>query len=154
LRIDKSIAAPVAARGIVKIDLPLPGPPFPNMRVCKDEQLPKLNLDSTVYFQQCCYSRELPVADLKKIEKDLGMSGQITARQNLCRQDQLPHIEGPPQSATEQNQLWEKCVPVDDIQYTDDEGHVTVRNDTHRKCLAENCAFLSYCEKVREKEET
>jgi hypothetical protein len=35
---------------------------------------------------------------------------------------------------------------MDDTQYTDGDGHVTVRNDTHRKCLAENCTFLAYCE--------
>jgi hypothetical protein len=49
--------------------------------------------------------------------------------------------------------LWEKCIPVDDIQYTDDEGHVTIRNNTHRKCLAENCASLSYCEIIHTKEQ-
>ena len=90
LHLDKSSAAPASAEGIVKKELPRPGPPFPNMRVCRDAQLPKLNPDSTVHFQQCYYTSELPVGDLDNIQKYLGMSGQITARRisaskTICR---------------------------------------------------------------------
>jgi hypothetical protein len=146
LHLDNSSAASTSPGDIVKIDLPKPGPPFPNMQVCKDTQLPKLNRDSTEHYQQCYYANELPVEDLDKIQKELGMAGQIAARQGLRRQDNIPHNDSPPQSEAELHQLWGKCAPMENVEFTDKDGHVTTRNDTHRKCLAEDCTFLSYCE--------
>ena len=146
LHLDISSAASSAPEDIVKIDLPVPGPPFPKMQVCKDTQLRKLNRDSTEHFQQCYYVDELPVEDLDKIQKELGMAGQKAARQGLRRQNNLPHSDSPPHSEAELHQLWEKCAPMEDVEFTDKDGQMTTRNDTHRKCLAKDCTFLSYCE--------
>jgi hypothetical protein len=100
LHLDKSRAASLSPGGIVKIDLPQPGPPFPNMQVCKETQLPKLNQDSTEHFQQCYYASELSAEDLDKIQNELGMAGQIAARKSLHKQDNMPHNDSPPQSET------------------------------------------------------
>jgi hypothetical protein len=73
------------------------------MRVCKDLQLPKMSPDSTVHFQQCYYAEELPIAQLEKIQGDIGMAGQITARLKHCEHNHMPHSDGPPRSAAEQH---------------------------------------------------
>ena len=130
---------------IIKQDLPKPGPPFEHMKVCRDPRLPRLNRDSCEHFQKCYLTEDLPMAELDKIQKDIGMAGQLAARRNLSKQNIMPHA-GVARSASEQQQIWDQCAPMNDIEYTDDFGHVSLRNDTHRKCLAKNCEFLSYCE--------
>ena len=130
---------------IIKQDLPKPGPPFNHMKLCRDPRLPILNSDSSEHFQNCYFTEDLPIAELEKIQTDIGMSGQLAARQNLSEQNIMPHA-GVARSASEQQQIYDQCAPMSDIEYTDKFGHVSLRNDTHRKCLAKNCEFLSYCE--------
>ena len=135
-------------------DLPIAGPPFAQMQTCKDMSLPKLNSESSEHFQECYYANDLPIVSLETLAKEIGMDAQVTARLEAGQKELLPHNDGPPRTRMEEKELWMKCIPLDNVEHIKNDGTVYITNDTHRKCLADNCEFLSYCKIQYEAEKT